>query len=113
MHIAKFLHGTVLIAATMAVLSRATASFYYVAPNGSDSNPGTLNRPFESLSRAQQAARQARGTEPVQVYLREGIYYLPQPLVFTPEDSGTKKAHTIYQAYQKEKAVISGGVPLK
>src|SRR4051812_38895934 len=102
MNIAKFCHGILLIAASMAVLRNATASTFYVSPNGSDSDPGTLNRPFESLSRAQHAARQCRKGESVKVYLREGTYYLTQPLIFTPEDSGSKRAQITYQGYQKE-----------
>ena len=47
---------------------------YYVAPAGSDGNPGTLEKPFATVQRAQQAARQKPGT----VFLRGGTYYLAQ-----------------------------------
>jgi len=90
-----------------------SAARYFVAPNGVDTNPGTLELPFATLGRGQQAARQARGRGPVTVYLREGTYYLPETLVFTAEDSGTKAAVAVYQAYPKEQAVVSGGVRLK
>ena len=92
---------------------RAQAADCFVAPNGSDEDAGTLERPFATLQRAQQAARQARGREPVTVFLREGTYYLPETLVFTAEDSGTQAAPVAYQAYQKEQAVISGGARLR
>jgi hypothetical protein len=92
---------------------RAQAADYCVAPSGSDVDPGTLERPFATLQRAQQAARQARGREPVTVFLREGVYYLPETLVFTAEDSGTQAAPVAYRAYRKEQAVISGGVRLR
>jgi hypothetical protein len=92
---------------------RAQAADYFVAPSGSDADPGTLERPFATLQRAQQAARQARGREPVTVFLREGTYYLPETLVFTAEDSGTQAAPVAYRAYRKEQAVISGGARLK
>ena len=59
---------------------------YYVAPTGNDANPGTLEKPFASLQRAQQAVRQKPGT----VFLRGGTYYLPETLVFTAQDSGTQ-----------------------
>ncbi len=81
---------------------------YYVSPNGSDANPGTLKKPFATLQRAQQAARQELGD----VYLRGGTYYLSSPLVFTAEDSGTKDAPAVFQNYKNEKPVISGGVRL-
>jgi hypothetical protein len=34
---------------------------YYVAPTGSDGNPGTLEKPFATIQRAQQAVRQQPG----------------------------------------------------
>jgi len=92
---------------------RLQAADYFVAPSGSDAAPGTLERPFATLQRAQQAARQARGREPVTVFLREGVHYLPETLVFTAEDSGTQAAPVAYRAYRNEQAVISGGVRLK
>ncbi len=85
---------------------------YYVAPSGKDTNPGTFAKPFATLQRAQQAARRMAGHAPVSVFLRAGSYYLSETLAFTPEDSGTKAAPMVYQAYRNERAVISGGVRL-
>ncbi len=82
---------------------------YYVAPGGNDGNPGALAKPFASLQRAQQAVRQKPGT----VFLRGGTYYLPATLVFTAQDSGTKDAPVVFQAYQNEQPVVSGGVKLE
>ena len=87
----------------------AFAQPYYISPAGNDKNPGTLKKPFASLQRAQAAVRQKPGT----VFLRGGTYYLPAPLVFTARDSGTKDAPVIFQAYENEKPVISGGVKLE
>jgi hypothetical protein len=81
---------------------------YVVSPAGDDMNPGTLEKPFATLQRAQQAVRQKRGD----VFLRGGTYYLPAPLVFTVQDSGTKGAPVVFQSYRNEKAVISGGIRL-
>ena len=91
----------------------ARAANYFVSPSGADTNPGTLEQPFATPQRAQQAARQVKGREPVAVFLREGTYYLPETLTFTAEDSGAKAAPVVYQAYQKEQVVISGGARLK
>ena len=82
---------------------------YFVSPAGDDANPGTLEKPFATLQRAQQAGRRKRGD----VFLRGGTYYLPATLVFTAEDSGTKDAPVVFQNYQGEKPVISGGVRLE
>jgi len=94
------------------------AATFYVSPAGNDTNPGTLEKPFVTLRRAQQAVRkqrsEARGqkSEQIAVYLRGGTYYLFEPLVFTPEDSGAKDAPVIFQAYENEAPVISGGAKL-
>jgi hypothetical protein len=82
---------------------------YFVSPTGDDANPGTLEEPFATLQRAQQAAREKHG----HVCLRGGIYYLPETLVLTAEDSGTRDAPVVFQNYQDEKPVISGGVRLE
>jgi hypothetical protein len=82
---------------------------YYVAPTGSDGNPGTLEKPFATIQRAQQAVRQ----QPGPVWLRGGTYYLSEKLVFSAGDSGSKAAPVVYQAYGKEQPVISGGVRLE
>ena len=81
---------------------------YYVAPGG-DANPGTLERPFATLHRAQQSARERPGS----VFLRGGTHYLQETLVFSAEDSGTRAAPFVYQAYGDEQPVISGGIRLE
>ena len=98
-----------IITLLFALVLPAFAQPYYIAPDGNDTNPGTLEKPFASLQRAQQAVRQKPGA----VFLRGGTYYLPATLVFTAQDSGTKDAPVIFQAYENEKPVISGGVKLE
>ncbi len=87
-------------------------TIFVVSPNGSDTHLGTMEQPFATLQRAQQAVRRVNGGEPVSVWLRKGTYYLPETLVFTAEDSGTKAAPVRYQAYEDEPVVISGGMRL-
>jgi hypothetical protein len=82
---------------------------YFVSPAGDDANPGSLGKPFATLQHAQLAARQKHSD----VFLRGGTYYLPATLVFTADDSGTKDAPVVYQNYQGENSVISGGVRLE
>ncbi len=85
----------------------------FVAPTGNDTNPGTPAKPFATLQRAQQAARKAGRREAVTVFVRKGTYYLPETLIFTAKDSGTKAAPVVYQAYGKERPVISGGIRMR
>ena len=78
---------------------------YYVSPAGDDTNAVTREKPFATLQRAQQAARQKTGS----VFLRGGTYYLPATLGFTAQDSGTRDAPEIFQNYTGEQPVICCG----
>ncbi len=94
---------------------------YYVAPQGNDAWSGTLaepnagasDGPWASLTGARDALRTLRGenkiTGPVTVALRGGTYAVTEPIVFSPEDSGTLEAPITYIAYEDETPVISGG----
>jgi hypothetical protein len=84
---------------------------FYVAPDGDDSQPGTVSAPFATLGRARDAVRtlKTQTSEPLNVLIRGGTYYLNEPLVFTPEDSGTAEAPVTYAAYPGEKPTLSGG----
>ena len=88
----------------------------YVAPAGSDSAPGTLEAPFATMHRAQEAVReltaQCRDGE-ISVWFRGGRYELSEPVVFGPEDSGTKEHPVVYRAFPGEEPVFSGAVPLR
>jgi hypothetical protein len=95
----------------------------YVAPTGDDDWSGTLadpnadrtDGPFATLQRAQQEVRQQNTggpSTPITVLLRAGVYRQHEPLVFTPEDSGTEAFPVTYAAYPGEHPVISGGVPI-
>ena len=67
---------------------------FYVATDGRDDGPGTAERPFASVARARDAAREkiAAGLAgDVTVLVRGGTYFLAEPLVFTADDSGTEQ----------------------
>src|SRR5665648_117312 len=84
---------------------------FYVSPQGSDINDGSMGKPYATLSRAQQKVRNTKGS--VTVYLREGTYYLSAPIVFTSNESRQGNDSIVYKNFENEKVVISGGVPLK
>ncbi len=91
----------------------------FVAPNGSDANPGTKERPFATLERARDAVRQLKrqrgGVLPpggVEVVVRGGRYEVRKTLELTAEDSGTANAPVVYAAYPGERPVFSGAVRL-
>src|SRR5579871_1813806 len=90
------------------------AAELHVSPSGDDRNPGTQQRPLQTAAAAQKAVRalRDRSAEPVTILFHAGIYYLPEPLVFTPEDSGSPDAPVLYAAAPGEEAVWSGGLRL-
>ena len=93
--------------------SATLAADLYVSPSGRDSNSGTKEgRPLASLAAARDAARSVAGKQAVTVHVADGVYYLPETLVFTPADSGTKKNPIVYRADHEGGAVLSGGLKL-
>ena len=101
----------------------AGAATFYVSPAGSDGwtgrlpepNPDRTDGPFASFQRARRAVRELKTQqgglkEPVEVVLRAGCYFLPEPLVFEPEDSGTTDCPITYKAHPGEQVILSGGV---
>ena len=83
----------------------------YVSTKGNDKNPGTKDKPFATIKRAQKEVRKIKGT--VTVYVRSGVYYLTEPIVFSTEDSRNPKEKVVYKAYPGEQVRISGGISLQ
>ena len=79
----------------------------FVAPGGDDAGPGTLDRPFATLARARDAARDGKGRGPVSIVLRGGTHHLRETLVLSPEDSGAPGAPVEYRAFEGESPVVS------
>jgi hypothetical protein len=87
----------------------AFAAEIHVAPDGNDGNPGTMLKPLATLQAARDAARPFAGREAVTIHVAPGIYYLPQTLVLTHEDSGSEQHPVAYRATTEGAAVLSGG----
>ena len=85
----------------------------HVSPAGKDTNPGTQGAPLTTLAAARDAARKVVGKEAVTIHIGDGIYYLPETLVFTPADSGSAEFPVAYRAVNEGRAVLSGGSELK
>lgn len=88
----------------------------WVAPDGSDANPGTRDRPLATLVSAQRKARELRRLndasvkDGVRLVLRGGTYALAEPALVRWEDSGTAESPTIVESAPGERALLSGGV---
>jgi hypothetical protein len=77
---------------------------YFVANNGSDSNPGTLDHPFKTVQKCADIVKPSETC-----YLRAGIYRE----IIHPALSGTASEPIVFAAYQNEDVTISGADPVK
>jgi hypothetical protein len=90
---------------------------FFVATNGNDAWSGRLaapNRqrtdgPFANVARALKATRESRSrtsnvAQHAAILIRDGVYFLNEPLVLGPQDSGL-----LLSAYRNEKPILSGG----
>ncbi len=95
---------------------------FYVSPDGSDTWSGTCaapasdgdDGPFATLSRARDAVRALRASEPdrdILVLIRGGTYALRETAVFDLKDSADA-ATTTYAAYPGEHPVFCPDVPI-
>ncbi|MGQ4386182.1 RICIN domain-containing protein [Streptomyces sp. SAS_270] len=90
----------------------ATTNFYVDPVNGSDSNSGTSTAAaFKTVQAAKSAVRAANSnmSDDIVVNLRGGTYPLTTPITFGTSDSGTNGHTVVYQAYNGETPVITGG----
>ena len=95
-------------------MTNAHADFY-IAPDGSDANPGTWAQPFASLERARVAVRELiarRRDDDVTVLLRGGTYHMNETVVFHREDGRDEGRRITYAGYPGEEAVLSAGMPV-
>jgi hypothetical protein len=85
-------------------------AYFFVAPTGSDGNPGSEAAPFETIAKARDAVRQINGsmTADIYVFLRGGDYRVTGAIAFGPQDSGTNGHRIHYQAYPGEVPVVNG-----
>jgi hypothetical protein len=96
---------------SLCCVASAHAVNFYVAPGGNDAHPGTQEQPFATIEHARESVRKVKPTAnaPITVFLRAGTYSLDAPLLFGPQDSGTKTCPITYSAYPGEKPILSGG----
>ena len=93
----------------------APALTFYVSPQGSDANPGSIEKPFATFQRAQQevVAGKRQGGLPkggIEIRFREGVYRLREGIKLATDASGTQEAPVVYRAHEKENVRFNGGV---
>ncbi|MHB9035414.1 MAG: right-handed parallel beta-helix repeat-containing protein [Armatimonadota bacterium] len=94
---------------TIALGARAAEMTLYVSPKGSDSNAGSISKPFKTLEKAVNAARLFRSggngiSAPMHIVLRKGTYSLQSPVNLDAADSDL----TI-EGMKGEAVTLSGG----
>ncbi len=87
----------------------------YVSPDGSDTNPGTLEQPLATMAGARDAIRALpsdKRNEDIHVFFRGGTYRLDETVVFSLRDGAPEAAKITYQAYGDEVPVFTSGIPV-
>jgi hypothetical protein len=92
--------ATIFVAVNIAVTATAHAADYYVAENGKDSNPGTINSPWKSV---QYAANRVQAGDTVNI--RSGTY---AESVTLKSSGSASQGYITFQSYPGETAKISG-----
>ncbi|MFO0957760.1 MAG: right-handed parallel beta-helix repeat-containing protein [Isosphaeraceae bacterium] len=110
-----------LAAMFVALPTIAFAQNLYMAPDGRDAWSGTLARPnadrtdgpVATLAGARDAARHLRVSSTtmgaIRIAISDGTYFLTEPVVFAPEDSGKAGSPTVYEAEPGAHPLFSGG----
>jgi len=75
---------------------------FYVAPDGTDSNPGTIEQPWATINHAAEVLASGQT-----VFVRDGIYQLTRRIIV--KNSGAENAWITFTAYPGEFAVFDAG----
>ena len=83
----------------------------YVAVDGSDTNPGTKDKPLATFEAAKAKVRELKKTakEEIVVAFKAGNYGILDNVTFTPEDSGTEAVPVTYCAYGDGEVYFTNG----
>jgi L-rhamnose mutarotase len=109
--------GAVILIILSLLCLKASAVDIYVSVNGADANLGTKEKPLATLNAAIRKARELRRLNDasvkggIRIILGKGFYQLHEPVIFRPEDSGTKDSPT--EIIANARVVLSGGIPIK
>lgn len=89
------------------------AGDFYIAVDGNDGNPGTIERPFGAIEKARDAIRAAKvsglPSGGINVYLRGGRYSRTESFTLAQQDSGEPNKPITYRAYPGETVRLIGG----
>lgn len=106
------------VLAVLLAVNAAARTEYFVSPSGSDSGPGSKDRPFATLERVRDEVRRLNlaGKLPpkgITVWLRGGDYVRADALELGPADSGRPGRPVVWRAYGNERVRLLGGRVLR
>jgi hypothetical protein len=84
----------------------------YVSPSGNDSNNGSIEAPYQTISKARDYIRtlnKAGRKQNIEVILSGGTYFINEAIVFNTVDGGDDQNSVIYRSAKDEVASISSG----
>jgi len=94
------------------VVSHASVKIY-VSTSGNDSNQGTKDSPLASLkgavNKVQALSEDQKSDGPVEIIIGDGNYFMPEPLVLEPNNSGTENSPLVFKAESGAHPVFYGG----
>src|SRR5277367_369799 len=118
--------ATAIVAAVLAVSFSACAqsspninqppfdNTLYVSPTGDDANPGTQDKPLQTIAHARDLlhGHVLMSNTDFTVILEAGTYRLSSPLTFDAADSGNDGHNVIYKAAPNAQVILSGALPV-
>ncbi|MHC4842732.1 MAG: right-handed parallel beta-helix repeat-containing protein [Planctomycetota bacterium] len=93
-------------------IGKTSTTTLFVSVDGDDSNPGTQDKPFATMTKARDAVRKYKEQKDkgdITVFIRGGTYTIDKTVVFSLEDSGSKNQKITYAAYKNEVPVFTSG----
>jgi parallel beta-helix repeat protein len=96
------------------IINQLAAQQFYVSKKGHNSNIGTAQNPVATLQKAQALVRDFKNANPsytgeIVVTVMPGTYELTSSLSFNEPDAGSDKIQVRWQAFAKNKVILSGG----
>lgn len=91
-------------------VASTSAKTFYVSPSATEGGVGTHTNPFAKLEDARDAIRSLQPiSEPVDVVVMKGTFYLSEPFLLSKEDAGTAECPIVWRAEANQQITLSGG----